>query len=65
MSGTMRKHKKRTLTPFLDEVDRRRKLFFPDLENMPAPSEMDQYFLEVAEKHDLDLLECEPWEEEP
>ena len=60
-----KKAKRKTLTPFLDEVDRRKRMFLPDLEGMPAMSPFDEHFIDVAEKHGIDLMDWEGDEEEP
>lgn len=41
-----------SLTPYLDELGERCRSFMPDMSRpMPAPTALDAYFAEVAEKH--------------
>ena len=54
---------KPSLTPFLDELDERKRRLLPDLTNMPRPSPLDLYFMEVADKHGHDLSDSDDGEE--
>ena len=70
MSGA----KKKSLTPYMDEAEKRLRQFLPDLENMPEPTALDMMQLETLMKHHGHQLgdddvpddpEVDGWEEEP
>lgn len=59
-----------SLTPFMDKVEETKRLFLPsedDLEELrrtPA-SPLDSYFLGVADKHGIDLMDDGDYGDEP
>lgn len=52
-----------TFTPLLDWVDRERNQLIPYRGQMPRPTELDLYFIGVAEKHGHDLFDPDDGEE--
>lgn len=59
-----------SMTPFMDKLEETKRLFLPsekdlqDLERTPC-SPLDSYFLGVADKHGLDLMDDGDYGDEP